>query len=132
MTERIDRNLELAEERTHLANQRTFLAWIRAGLSLIGFGFGINKFILFLREFNYEFLNDSYPATGNISLIVSVILVFSGVITVFLSFIGYQMVEKRLNNKYNSYGWLLFIVVFLVMSGGAIILYDLLINFKLI
>ncbi|MBW9141979.1 MAG: DUF202 domain-containing protein [Candidatus Aramenus sulfurataquae] len=32
----------------HLANERTFLAWVRTAIALIGFGFVIAKFALFL------------------------------------------------------------------------------------
>jgi putative membrane protein len=34
----------------HLAIERTFLAWIRTGLSLMGFGFVVARFGLFLQE----------------------------------------------------------------------------------
>ena len=36
--------------REHLANERTFLAWIRASIALMGFGFVIVKFAVFLRQ----------------------------------------------------------------------------------
>src|SRR5215475_5926377 len=32
----------------HSANERTFLAWIRTGIAVIGFGFVIEKFNLFI------------------------------------------------------------------------------------
>lgn len=35
--------------RDHAANERTFLAWIRTAIALMGFGFVIEKFDLFLR-----------------------------------------------------------------------------------
>ncbi|MGO9062580.1 MAG: YidH family protein [Candidatus Binataceae bacterium] len=34
----------------YLAAERTFLAWIRTGLALMGFGFVVARFGLFLRE----------------------------------------------------------------------------------
>jgi inner membrane protein YidH len=34
----------------HAANERTMLAWMRTGISLMGFGFAIAKFGLYLRE----------------------------------------------------------------------------------
>jgi putative membrane protein len=36
--------------RLHLASERTFLAWIRTGVALMGFGFAIARFGLFLRQ----------------------------------------------------------------------------------
>ena len=37
-----------ADLRDYLAEERTFLAWIRTGLSLMGFGFVVARFGLFL------------------------------------------------------------------------------------
>jgi putative membrane protein len=36
--------------RDYLAEERTFLAWIRTSLALIGFGFVVARFGLFLAE----------------------------------------------------------------------------------
>jgi putative membrane protein len=38
------------DPRVYFAAQRTLLAWIRTGLALMGFGFAIARFGLFLRE----------------------------------------------------------------------------------
>jgi putative membrane protein len=35
---------------THEANERTLLAWLRTGISLMGFGFAIARFGLYLHE----------------------------------------------------------------------------------
>jgi putative membrane protein len=42
---------EKRDPRYYLAAERTFLAWIRTGLSLMGFGFVVARFGLFLKEF---------------------------------------------------------------------------------
>nr|WP_169818738.1 DUF202 domain-containing protein [Niabella ginsenosidivorans] len=34
----------------HLANERTFLAWIRTSIGIMGFGFVVVKFSLFIRQ----------------------------------------------------------------------------------
>jgi inner membrane protein YidH len=38
------------DPRIYFAAERTFLAWIRTGLSLMGFGFVVARFGLFLRQ----------------------------------------------------------------------------------
>lgn len=43
--------MELAHDpRLYMAAERTFLAWLRTGISLMGFGFVVARFGLFLRE----------------------------------------------------------------------------------
>jgi len=44
----------LAFERTYLAHERTQMAWVRTSLALITFGFGIAKFVHYLREQRLE------------------------------------------------------------------------------
>jgi putative membrane protein len=41
-----------ADLRDYLAEERTFLAWIRAGISLMGFGFVVARFGIFLAQFH--------------------------------------------------------------------------------
>jgi len=43
---------DLDDPRTAFAAERTFLAWIRTGLGLMGVGFALARFGLFLREFH--------------------------------------------------------------------------------
>ncbi|MBE9042695.1 DUF202 domain-containing protein [Oscillatoriales cyanobacterium LEGE 11467] len=43
-------NLELAKKRNRAAAERTLMAWIRTSISLISFGFGIDKIVSVLNE----------------------------------------------------------------------------------
>jgi len=43
-------DLEAKDPRVYFAAERTFLAWIRTGLALMGFGFVVARFGLFLHE----------------------------------------------------------------------------------
>lgn len=43
-----DDRILLAWQRTHMANERTFLSWSRTSISLLGVGFVVEKFELFL------------------------------------------------------------------------------------
>lgn len=42
--------MEPCDPRMYLAAERTFLAWIRTGLALMGFGFVVAQFALFMRH----------------------------------------------------------------------------------
>lgn len=41
---------ELAKERNRAAEERTLMAWIRTALSLIGFGFGIERIVTVIEQ----------------------------------------------------------------------------------
>ena len=44
------RQPQVDRQREHQANERTFLAWLRTSIALIGFGFAIARFGIFLRQ----------------------------------------------------------------------------------
>jgi putative membrane protein len=50
------------DPRVYMAAERTFLAWIRTGLSMMGFGFVVARFGLFLRELE---ASGRAPAAGH-------------------------------------------------------------------
>ncbi len=62
------------DPRVFFAAERTLLAWIRTALGLIGLGFVVAKFGLFLRILQPQVLHPSHPWTG----IVGVALALSG------------------------------------------------------
>ncbi|MGB3308848.1 MAG: DUF202 domain-containing protein [Nodosilinea sp.] len=69
---------ELAKERNRAAEERTLMAWIRTALSLIGFGFGIDRIVATIDQavggtFNpvrlSHILGMSYVALGTFALL---------------------------------------------------------------
>jgi len=48
-------------QREHQANERTFLAWLRTSVALIGFGFAIARFGLFLRQLGVAITHQETP-----------------------------------------------------------------------
>jgi putative membrane protein len=67
------------DPRVYLAAERTFLAWIRTGLGLMGIGFAVSRFGLFLRQLSAA---ESHlpPHSNGLSLWSGVALVTLGVI----------------------------------------------------
>ena len=67
-----------SDPRGYFAAERTFLAWIRTGLGLMGIGFAVARFGLFLRQI-HEGQSNIAPTTG-ISVWSGVALVMLGVV----------------------------------------------------
>jgi len=92
----------------HLANERTFLAWIRTSIGIMGFGFVVVKFSLFIRQIAIMLgpktelhLNQGYSG------IVGITLVIIGAMTVVLAYIKYRKVSRQIEEESftaSSYG----------------------------
>jgi putative membrane protein len=67
------------DPRIYFAAERTFLAWLRTGLGLMGVGFAVARFGLFLREMQASQTHAPTHATG-LSLWSGVALVALGVV----------------------------------------------------
>lgn len=83
----------------HLANERTFLAWIRTSIALMGFGFVVVKFSLFIKQLSIVLAGKSILPGKGFSSSIGIILVAMGALLAFLSYIRFQHVEKQLLNK---------------------------------
>ncbi|TCK83621.1 YidH family protein [Albibacterium bauzanense] len=81
----------------HLANERTFLAWIRTSIGIMGFGFVVVKFSLFVRQVGSALGTSlSVPRTGY-SHIIGIMLVALGGITIGLSYLRYIQTKKQID-----------------------------------
>jgi putative membrane protein len=67
------------DPRIYLAAERTFLSWIRTGVALMGFGFVVARFGVFLREFAQNNAASGEHHTG-FSLPVGVALIGMGIL----------------------------------------------------
>jgi len=110
------------KSREHLANERTFLSWIRTSIALMGFGFVIVKFTLFLKEISLLLETNGVSSTGY-SAIVGVIMVALGVIIAILAFVQYKKYENQLNNNsYVSSSKLSLFITLIILIGGIILI----------
>jgi putative membrane protein len=78
---------EAEDPRVLFAAERTLLAWQRSSLSLMGFGFLIERFGLFLRALHPEIV---VPRQHVFALIIGVVFILLGVVAAFLSSAGYR------------------------------------------
>jgi putative membrane protein len=86
---------EALDPRVYFAGERTLLAWIRTGLAMMGFGFVVARFGLFLREL--ATMRDVPPQShSGLSLLVGTTLVILGVVVNILAAIKHWRDIRRL------------------------------------
>ena len=85
------------DPRVYFAAERTFLAWIRTGLSLMGIGFAVSRFGLFLRQVTAA---DSHlpTRTTGLSLWSGVVLVALGVVVTLSSVLRHIQLIHELSS----------------------------------
>ncbi len=88
------KKVEVDRQREHQANERTFLAWLRTSIALIGFGFAIARFGLFIRQLQATITPHQQVATPPIfnSENLGVSLVVFGIIAIALAAWRYNQV----------------------------------------
>jgi putative membrane protein len=80
-----------------LAAERTFLAWIRTGLGLMGVGFAVSRFGLFLRQLTAS--QSHLPAqTTGYSLWSGVLLVAMGVVVTLSAVVRHFQLVRELRS----------------------------------
>jgi putative membrane protein len=84
------------DPRVYLAVEHTLLAWIRTGLAMMGFGFVVAPFGLFLRELGTVAPNIPVKSTG-FSLWTGTALVLAGVVVNAVSTVQYLHTIRDLN-----------------------------------
>jgi putative membrane protein len=130
------RPIDLAQQ--YLANERTFLSWLRTSIALIGLGFVVARFGLFLREFQLVVIQRGVEAAASssnnviqqlpehsFSSILGVLMIALGVALIFYSLKSYRDGNKEIESgvyvpkKSVVYTGAILLAIF----GGATILY---------
>jgi putative membrane protein len=84
---------KIDRQREHQANERTFLAWLRTSVALIGFGFALSRFGLFLSELQSTVTKQNIPTHSFLSSQnIGIGLVIAGIIIIILSVWRYNQV----------------------------------------
>src|ERR1700740_2759434 len=94
----MDRQPEIGQRAAlsdYLAAERTFLAWIRTGLALMGFGFVVARFGLFLTQLRVVQYTPEIQSYG-LSLWFGTALIAAGVIVNFLSAWHHVLLVRKL------------------------------------
>jgi putative membrane protein len=115
-TPKIDR------QREHQANERTFLAWLRTSIALIGFGFAIARFGLFLRQLNVVITQKETSVNPWFnSENLGIMLVVCGIVTIALAAWRYNQVFWQIERSdYQPNRWAVWIMTGVVMILGLL------------
>ncbi len=111
------------DPRTRFAGERTLLAWIRTGLGLMGFGFVVARFGLFLREMTLATGGTPRPSTG-LSLWIGVALVVVGIAVNVVAAVQHARFLRRLERgePYRPPRWSLGIAVCVVLAVLGVVM----------
>ena len=106
------------DPRVRFAIERTLLAWVRTGLALMGFGFVVARFGLFLREIEAARQAAPLKAPTGLSLWIGTALILLGVLVNLLVSAEHLRLMRHVQSEppYGVRSWLLGIGVALVLA----------------
>ncbi len=125
-SEHAERPAQGEDPRVRLAGERTLLAWVRTGMAMMGFGFVVARFGLFLRELASAGQRTPPHSTG-VSLWVGTALVLLGVAVTTLAAVEHYRFLHRLQRgePYRPPRWpvSIFLAGALATLGAALAVY---------
>ena len=123
MTDRENESSAGMDPRVGLAAERTLLAWVRTGLAMMGFGFVVAKFGMFLHEVAAIQNAPPRPASG-LSLWIGGTLVVLGVVVNVTAVIQHLDLLRRLRQgkPYQPRLWSLAVVVTLLLAAVGLMM----------
>lgn len=105
----------------HLANERTFLAWVRTAVAIIGLGFVVSRFALYLRSLAAG--QSPVPVTTSRSALLGTILVGLGALTVLLALLRYLVNRREIEqDTYRPARWLDIAIAVLIAVGAIVMM----------
>src|SRR5476651_1083371 len=93
MTDDSKKTNEPLDPRVYFASERTLLSWIRTGLAMMGFGFVVARFGLFLRELQPIATTSQTSFSGSVEIGAGMVVL--GVVINLLAAIGHIRLIRR-------------------------------------
>jgi putative membrane protein len=104
-----------------MANERTFLAWIRTSISVMAFGFVVERFSLFVRQMS-AFMGRTAPPHPSSSAVIGIILVGIGALMGILAFFRFRSVERQIDEDTYAPSPVLYVLLTLTVLAIAFFL----------
>lgn len=89
-------SFEKGKPNDYLANERTFLAWMRTSIGIMGFGFIVVKFSMFIKHITLIIDGQISLSELSNSGVIGMLLVIVGVLTAVMALINYKRIKKQL------------------------------------
>lgn len=114
------------DSRIYMAAERTFLAWIRTGIALMGFGFVVARFGLFLRELTLAGTKQNLPSPG-FSMPIGIGLIAFGILVNIVSVVRHRRYIAAIdrNDFRSAFGstFAIWVALLRAFSGLAMTIY---------
>ena len=109
----------------HLANERTFLAWIRTSIAVIGLGFVVSKFSVWLRELSARLNEPTQPRHTRLSLPLGIAMMVAGASLALVASWRYRRVQSAIESGEPGGGrhTVTLVSVLVLAIAAALILY---------
>lgn len=107
-------------QREHQANERTFLAWLRTSIALIGFGFALTRFGIFLRQLEISLTRENIISNGLLnSENLGIALVVLGILVIGVALYNYDRAFWQIERgDYQPNRFIVFMTALLVVIVG--------------
>jgi len=115
-----------AKAADYLANERTLLAWVRTSIALIGLGFVVARFSLFLRQLAVQNHQANQGLlSGHCSSIIGIVIVGLAALLLGLSYLRYRAAAQALDHGsyHDSRGLAVGAVTIVVLVALALVVY---------
>ncbi len=98
----------------HLANERTFLAWIRTAISVIAFGFVVERFGLLLRQLGLK--GNLVGGTIPYSKLLGIIITLLGIVLLVIALINFVQIRRSIDDE-NYHPGLAFAIILTAVAA---------------
>jgi putative membrane protein len=116
--------LRFEHARDHLANERTFLAWIRTSLAIIGLGFVIVKFSLFVKEIEMVMQKQIPFRHNTYSLVMGILLVTIGGLIIVVAYLRFKQTQNDMRlGRFEQSSWPLRLLTILLVLASVLLIY---------
>ncbi|MHB8600108.1 MAG: YidH family protein [Ktedonobacteraceae bacterium] len=107
----------------HLANERTFLAWIRTGISVMAFGFVVERFGLLLRELGLRSAGAGKSNnTISYSRLLGIGITLLGIVLLIIALLNFIRIQRSIDEERYHPGIVFAIVLTVIASIIGILL----------